>query len=91
MGPRRAGLLPGATAIAAQVLAFSFRRFCSAKISSSLACEDCNPAEPAKPHRVIHAVEKFKEADMGFGRGALLWLLGIPLPIILILALFMHH
>jgi hypothetical protein len=31
------------------------------------------------------------EADMGFGRGALLWLLGIPLPIILLLALFMHH
>jgi hypothetical protein len=31
------------------------------------------------------------EADMGFGRGALLWLLGIPLPIILILALFMHR
>ena len=31
------------------------------------------------------------EADMGFGRGALLWLLGIPLPIILILALFWHH
>jgi hypothetical protein len=34
---------------------------------------------------------KFKEADMGFGRGALLWLIGIPLPIILLLALFMHH
>jgi hypothetical protein len=34
---------------------------------------------------------KFKEAAMGFGRGALLWLIGIPLPIILILALFMHH
>jgi hypothetical protein len=32
-----------------------------------------------------------KEAAMGFGRGALLWLLGVPLPIILILALFMHH
>jgi hypothetical protein len=31
------------------------------------------------------------EAAMGFGRGALLWLLGIPLPIILILALFMHR
>ena len=29
------------------------------------------------------------EADMGFGRGALLWLIGIPLPIILLLALFM--
>jgi hypothetical protein len=31
------------------------------------------------------------EAIMGFGRGALLWLIGIPLPIILLLALFMHH
>jgi hypothetical protein len=29
-----------------------------------------------------------QEADMGFGRGALLWLLGIPLPIIILLALF---
>jgi hypothetical protein len=28
------------------------------------------------------------EADMGFGKGALLWLIGIPLPIILLLALF---
>jgi hypothetical protein len=28
---------------------------------------------------------------MGFGRGALLWLLGIPLPIILLLALFWHN
>jgi hypothetical protein len=28
------------------------------------------------------------EANMGFGRGALLWILGIPLPIILLLALF---
>ena len=32
-----------------------------------------------------------KEEVMGFGRGALLWLLGIPLPIILLLALFWHH
>jgi hypothetical protein len=31
------------------------------------------------------------EAAMGFGRGALLWLLGVPLPIILLLALFMHR
>jgi hypothetical protein len=31
------------------------------------------------------------EADMGFGKGALLWLLGVPIPIIIILALFMHH
>jgi hypothetical protein len=28
------------------------------------------------------------EANMGFGKGALLWLIGIPLPIIIILALF---
>jgi len=28
---------------------------------------------------------------MGFGRGALLWLLGVPLPIILLLAIFWHH
>jgi hypothetical protein len=32
-----------------------------------------------------------KESVMGFGRGALLWLLGVPLPIVLLLALFMHH
>jgi len=28
---------------------------------------------------------------MGFGKGALLWMIGIPLPIILLLAIFMHH
>jgi hypothetical protein len=28
------------------------------------------------------------EVTMGFGRGALLWLLGVPLPIIILLALF---
>jgi hypothetical protein len=28
---------------------------------------------------------------MGFGRGVLLWLLGVPIPIILLLALFWHH
>jgi hypothetical protein len=31
------------------------------------------------------------EMTMGFGRGVLLWLLGIPLPIIILLALFWHH
>ena len=30
----------------------------------------------------------FQEAPMGFGRGILLWMLGIPLPIIILLALF---
>jgi hypothetical protein len=42
-------------------------------------------------HQRYLCSSQFKEADMGFGRGALLWLIGIPLPIILLLALFMHH
>jgi hypothetical protein len=37
---------------------------------------------------VIH---KLEEEIMGFGKGALLWLIGIPLPIIILLAIFMHH
>jgi hypothetical protein len=32
-----------------------------------------------------------RRTAMGFGKGALLWLLGVPLPIILLLALFWHH
>jgi hypothetical protein len=35
--------------------------------------------------------ENEMETAMGFGKGALLWLLGIPLPIIILLAIFMHH
>jgi hypothetical protein len=31
------------------------------------------------------------ETVMGFGRGLLLWLLGVPLPIIILLAIFWHH
>jgi hypothetical protein len=31
------------------------------------------------------------EDTMGFGQGLLLWLIGIPMPIIVLLALFMHH
>jgi hypothetical protein len=32
-----------------------------------------------------------EESDMGLGRGALLWLIGVPLPIIILLAVFWHH
>jgi hypothetical protein len=32
-----------------------------------------------------------QEEPMDFGRGLLLWILGIPLPVILLLALFWHH
>jgi hypothetical protein len=38
-----------------------------------------------------YSAVKKEEDKMGFGRGALLWLIGIPLPIILLLAVFMHH
>jgi hypothetical protein len=31
------------------------------------------------------------EVDMGFGRGVLFWLLGVPIPVIILLALFWHH
>ena len=37
------------------------------------------------------SLQQLRGLDMGFGKGALLWLIGIPLPIILLLALFMHH
>jgi hypothetical protein len=43
-------------------------------------------------HQKRFALSLHKLEDiMGFGRGALLWLIGIPLPIILLLAVFMHH
>jgi hypothetical protein len=41
--------------------------------------------------RVSLPSKLLEEADMGLGRGALLWLIGIPLPGIILLALFWHH
>ena len=32
--------------------------------------------------------QKRKESVMGLGKGALLWLLGVPIPIIILLILF---
>jgi hypothetical protein len=32
-----------------------------------------------------------RREPMGMGRGILLWLLGVPLPIVILLALFWHH
>jgi hypothetical protein len=32
-----------------------------------------------------------EERIMGMGRGILLWMLGVPLPIVILLALFWHH
>jgi len=42
-------------------------------------------------HVVGPAFHNDQERAMGFGRGILLWLLGVPLPIIILLALFWHH
>jgi hypothetical protein len=41
--------------------------------------------------RLAVSTRPTQELIMGFGRGLLLWLIGIPLPIILLLAIFMHH
>lgn len=50
------------------------------------------PARNCAPDgRVGSKGQILEERAMGFGRGALLWLLGIPLPIILLLAIFWHH
>ena len=42
------------------------------------------------PSRVTGA-QPWRRTDMDFGKGALLWLLGVPLPVILLIALFWHH
>jgi hypothetical protein len=47
-------------------------------------------AELSLPSRVVCQANTMEEV-MGLGRGALLWLLGVPLPIIILLALFWHH
>jgi hypothetical protein len=41
--------------------------------------------------RICYQLFRPTEVVMGFGKGALLWLIGIPLPIILLLAIFVHH
>ncbi|MEH6949797.1 hypothetical protein V4R08_00315 [Nitrobacter sp. NHB1] len=41
--------------------------------------------------RVALSLTKQEANNMGFGRGLLLWLIGIPIPLIILLAIFMHH
>jgi hypothetical protein len=43
------------------------------------------------PNHGVFVCNRSKEIIMGFGRGLLLWLLGVPLPIIILLAIFWHH
>jgi hypothetical protein len=47
--------------------------------------------EPRESQRCLSCTETSTEAAMSFGKGALLWLVGVPLPIILLIALFWHH
>jgi hypothetical protein len=35
--------------------------------------------------------DQAEEVEMSFGKGALLWLIGIPIPIILLIAVLWHH
>jgi hypothetical protein len=39
---------------------------------------------------LVTQTDERAEDNMSFGKGALLWLIGIPLPIILLLAFFWH-
>jgi hypothetical protein len=60
------------------------------KTSSATTLEFASPVELLPPPGVICLFERGRRT-MDLGRGALLWLLGVPLPIILLLALFWHH
>ncbi len=42
--------------------------------------------EPIYHEHVLSAIEELKEANMG--KGILLWLLGVPIPVIILLWLF---
>jgi hypothetical protein len=43
------------------------------------------------PSGVLVASNRQQENGMGFGKGVLLWLIGIPIPIISLIAILMHH
>ncbi len=45
-------------------------------------------SEPRYTPGVIRFEPEHRRRIMGLGRGALLWLVGVPLPIIILLALF---
>jgi hypothetical protein len=64
--------------------------FASGQLSNSAAARQ-RPRATNLPSLRYRTEQPIEEATMGFGRGALLWLLGIPLPIIILLALFWHH
>jgi hypothetical protein len=48
----------------------------------------CHAISPDVPR---HRSRQRQQEDIVMGRGILLWLLGVPIPIIILLALFSHH
>ena len=54
-------------------------------------CRAVGRMEPIGVPAVNDAILAPRSEPMTFGKGILLWLIGIPLPIILLLALFWHH
>jgi hypothetical protein len=78
------------------VLAQDFRHLVVATTAAKSVFRGAWSMELFSGCRVVCATRRelilqLQESEMGFGRGALLWILGIPLPIILLLALFWHH
>ncbi|GAB1717070.1 MAG: hypothetical protein NTAFB05_21120 [Nitrobacter sp.] len=49
------------------------------------------PAPERRAARRVVALSKQEANNMGFGRGLLLWLIGIPIPLIILIAFLMHH
>jgi len=47
--------------------------------------------EHCADHRVNECLHKTCQGDDVMGRGILLWLLGVPIPVIIILLLIFHH
>ena len=56
------------------------------------SCPETDRSDPRRRNRLrLPTLGGEEDQIMDFTRGALLWLLGVPLPIILLIALFWHH
>jgi hypothetical protein len=72
---------------------WSWPAACAAAWRAACGGLPINPGKPATFRllgRFLSDTRK-RETAMGFGRGLLLWLIGIPIPIIILIALLMHH
>jgi hypothetical protein len=64
---------------------------CGAERKSSRRSRVRNQTIAATFSECVCDFRDLEERPMGMGRGILLWLLGVPLPIVILLALFWHH